>query len=287
MPPDEPTRAFTTYALLGAPCEVAAEVFFASLRRGGLREAELLASPDGGKAIRVRVGEITLELASEAKRASQAEVNYAAAQSWDWPEAATMVSKHVAYVLLTTRTVERTPRSEIVRLHRRAQAALAEFAPVLAVLWPGAGRLTPASGRAEPTGDETDEPAPTAFCVNFRMFPPVEGEAGPFVSDSVGLHAFGLPDVQIRGEQEPDDAVSAALYQAAERIFTEGCAIEEGAVLDLGDLGLWRASRVRSRFEPDREVIELTAGPGEAAPEAPSEPASETPSDAAPDAPVA
>ncbi len=263
-PPEEPRQSFTSCALLEAPCEVAAEVFFASLRRGGLREAELLAGPDGGKTIRIQTGAIILELACEAGKAAQAEINYAASQSWDWPEAASVAAKHAAHVLLTTRAPERLPRSEVVRLHRRAQAALSEFAPVVAVLWPGAGRLMPVAGPAPSSTDEAGdegEPAATTFCVNFRVFPPAEGQAGLFVSDSVGLHAFGLPDVQTRSEREPDDAVSLVLYKVVEQIFAEGCRTKDGDLLDLGDLGLWRASRVRSRFEPEREVIELNPLP--------------------------
>jgi hypothetical protein len=268
-PVETPTRAYSTCALLASACEVSAEVFFASLRRGGLREAELLPSPDGGRTIRIRAGGIALELTSEAKKAAQAEISYAASQSWDWPEAAAVVGKHAAYVAVTTRSPESAPRGEIVHLHCRAQAALAEFAPVLAVLWPGAGRLMPASSPTAPTTDDSPESAPTTLCVNFRMFTPPEGEAGPFVSDSVGLHAFGLPDVQICGAREPDDAVSAVLYQIAERIFAEGCEIKDEDVLDLGELSSWRASRGRSRFEPDRDVIELTAAKNEPSPEPP------------------
>lgn len=278
LPPDEPTRAVTTCALLAAPCEVTAEVFFASLRRGGLREAELLAGPVGDKTIRIRTGEIVIELSAEAQRLNQAEINYATTQSWDWPEAATVVAKHAAHVVLITRAAERIPRTEIVRLHRRAQAALAEFAPVVAVLWPGAGRLMPAPGHSGPVEGEAGDFSPTEICVNFRMFPPAEGQAGPFVSDSVGLHVFGLPDVQIPGDREPDDAVSMVLYRAAEQIFADGCDVKDGDWLDLGELGRWRVSRVRSRFEPERGVIELSQGQGEAQPEAPGNSTPEPPS---------
>lgn len=259
-PPVEiPTRAYATCVLLASACEVAAEVFFASLRRGGLREAELMPIPDGGKTVRVRAAGIVLELVSEARKVGQAEIAYAASQSWDWPDAAAVAAKHAAFVAVTTKSPEKAERGEIVRLHRRAQAALAEFAPVLAVLWPGAGRLMPVASPAPPAEDDSPESAPTASCVSFRMFPPAEGEAGPFVSDSVGLHAFGLPDVQICGDREPDDAVSAVLYQVVDRIFTEGCEIKGDAVFDLGEFGVWRAARARSKFEPDREVIELAA----------------------------
>lgn len=258
-PPEQPTRTYSTRVLLASPCEVAAEVFFASLRRGGLREAELLPTPDGGRTVRIQAGEITLELTREAGKTDHAELNRAASQSWDWPEAAAVAANHAASVSALTRASDRAQRAQIVHLHRRAQTALGEFAPVLAVYWPGAWRLTPPSRPAAPSGGEEAEPAPTSLCVNFRMFPPPEGEAGPFVSDSVGLHAFGLPDVEISGDREPDDAVSAVLYQVVERIFAEGCEIKNDEVLDLAELGAWRAVHGRSKFDPDRQVIELTA----------------------------
>ena len=89
------------------------------------------------------------------------------------------------------------------------------------------------------------------------MFPQSEARPGQYVSDSVGLHAFGLPDVQIATETEPDETVSVALYRLVERFFCKGCEEQDGSEIDLADGGRWRVTRCRAVFPPDREVIEL------------------------------
>lgn len=272
-----PAPPFTTWVLLQRPWEAAGDVFFASLRRGGLRDAELR-SKSPQEPLAVHVGAIDLHVTSESRRAPQSQLDYAAAQSWDWPDAASAISAHTAHVLLTTRTTVDTPRLDVVRLHCRAQAALAEFAPVVAVVWPDAGRLLPVSALSEPARSGQEVPSATASCINFRLFPFTEqasaeqpvadqavGEpssggqpADRYVSDSVGLHAFGLPDVQVCTDGEPNEQVSAVLYQMADRIFAEGWAAGGDAILDLGELGRWQGARTPAFFAPEREVINLT-----------------------------
>jgi hypothetical protein len=271
-PPAPAAPPFTTSALLRKAWEPSADVFLASLRRGGLREAELAEKPADAGPIRLRVGSITLELISEAKPMPAAEIDYAAAQSWEWPDALTAVTSHEAHVLLTTRTTMDTPRAEVVQLHRQAQAALAEFAPVVAVMWRAAGRLVPISPSGDNAPEACPDEAPTTWCVNFRMFPPSEAKPNQYVSDSVGLHAFGLPDIQIATASEPDEAVSTVLYDLAVRFFAAGCEVADGCEMDFTGLGRWRATRCRAVFEPEREVIELARVEPAVAGEPPEQP---------------
>jgi hypothetical protein len=248
---------FTTCVLLRTAWEPSADVFLASLRRGGLRETEMAEKADGPLPIRFHVGPTTLELLSRASPIPAAEIEYAASQSWEWPDASAAVSAHTAHVLVTTRTTEDVPRADIVRLHRRAHAALAEFAPVLGVMWRDAGRLlAPSAIHNDPPEADADASLVT-FCVTFRMFPPSEARPGQYVSDSVGLHAFGLSDVQIATVAEPDETVSIVLYRLVDRFFAAGCEIQDGNEVDMADGGRWRATRCRAVFAPDREVIEL------------------------------
>jgi hypothetical protein len=251
----------------------------------------LLQGPgEGGGSVHVRVGAITLKLKSEAESCLQSELDYAIGQTWDWPEAGTVAATHRAHVVITTWADPDTPRAEVVGLHYLAHAALAEFGPVVAVLWPDAGRLVPVAAYGDIHRHAEDPlPAETAFWVNFRMFPPGDPLAEPFVSDSVGLHAFGLPDIQICTRQEPDERVSAALCRLAQLVFAGGHHVEVEQVVELGDLGKWQAVRAKARFEPDREVISLslpgpegTAGAFDPTPlikPAPSEPTSQAPSE--------
>ena len=251
--------SFTTISLLRGPWDAAGGVFLASLHRAGRRSAELSPNRRAGDRIELDVDNAKLELMSVPSPVEQARLGYAASQSWDWPQAAETVARHSAHVAITTRSDEETPLAEIVHLHYQAHAALAEFTPVLAVLWPDAGRLVPKSallGLCQKVGDGS---AQAACCVNYRVYS-LEGEdAGCFVSDTVGLHAFGLPDVQIITDGEPDESISAVVYELADRFFTAGWEIKEGDSLSIGDAGRWRATITHSRFAPHRDVIELSA----------------------------
>ena len=195
---------------------------------------------------------------------AQDSLDYATRQTWDWPEAAESVGGHVAHVVVTTRAAANTSPALIVRLHHLAHAALSEFAPVLAVLWPEAGRLVPAASLADLCSRLDDPDALTSSCVNYRVFPLEGSDAGWFVADSVGLHAFGLPDVQVVTEGQPGEAVSAVVYELAGRFFSQGCSVKENDLLTVADGDQWQATRARARFGPDRDVLDVSAVPGDA-----------------------
>lgn len=268
VPP--PRIVFTTIALLQGPRDVAPEVFHASLRRVGQRDAELRAEADDGAAagssdqrVAVQAGVMILEVTAKVVPLSTAEVQAAAGQTWDWPQAAEVAVGHSAHVVLTSRSPVRTPRAEVVRLHWRAHAALAEFAPILAVLWRAAGKLTPVGAPAESaqTPNGPGEAAPDALaalgcCVSFRAYP-AAGGADRYVSDTVGLHAFNLPDIQAVTEDPPDESVSGAIYELAYRFFTSGCDLREGQEWTCSRGGKWRASHRAARHAPPRNVLQL------------------------------
>ncbi len=268
---------FTTIVLLGSAWEAAGEVFLASLRRTGQRDAELLSVPpdDQGpgparERIKIRTGPMTLQLAGAPRPVGQDQIDYAAAQSWDWLEASSSVAGHRANVSLTTHSPAETPGVDIVHLHRRAHAALGEFSQVMAVLWPEAGRLVPPAASLGSTAQSTSASAGqreeggaaiAGCCVNFRVLPLEEPEGGCFVADTLGLHAFGMPDIEIVTEGEPDESVSAVMYELAERFLAAGCSIEEGDEFSLDGKTNWRAERTQARFPPQRGVLQLTRLP--------------------------
>ncbi|MFQ5425204.1 MAG: hypothetical protein ACE5F9_14660, partial [Phycisphaerae bacterium] len=134
-------RLFTTHVLLSAAWRPVPDVVLASLRRAGQRDARLGAADAGDDAAVIDVGPIRLEIVLVPDPVDRQALVDAAAQSWDWPEAADSVAGHAAHLVLTTRSPDDVPRAEVVRLHHRAQAALTEFAPALAAHWPDAGRL--------------------------------------------------------------------------------------------------------------------------------------------------
>jgi hypothetical protein len=132
---------------------------------------------------------------------------------------------------------------------------MAEFAPLVAVVWPDAGRMVPPASlriRAE------SEPDPTDTCISFRTFALEGAEAGRTLCDTAGLHGFGLPDVQVVVEGDPGEGVSAVLYRIARAFFADGCELEEGGEIASAGSEKWRVQFAEARFPPNRRVITLT-----------------------------
>lgn len=258
-PSPKPLRTVSSIALLRTRWQATGEVFVASLRRSGQREARLASK---GEAIRVEIGAVMLELRMAAQPVPTAQLDYALAQAFDWPEAATHVKGHAAHIVITSQTTDDVSRADVVRQHLRAHVALAEFAPICAVLWPEAGRLiAPAEMQrlARPGSDMT------SVCISFRTFPEDDGSV---VCDTAGLCAFGLPDVQMKTSGDPGSAAAKLLYRIAEELFGSGVVFPDGEKLPArfeSDLYTYAS---RAAFPPARRVIELR----EATPDNESEP---------------
>jgi hypothetical protein len=134
---------------------------------------------------------------------------YDLSQTWGWDEASTALARATSSVLVVEMMGHLHERE-----HRRAAfrsvvtALLAITAPV-ATWWPNACKLVPPAQAAD-----------HGF-VNVRLFA-VQEEPGEMVMDSLGLHVFGLPDVQCRFRDPDPDRVAAHLYDLAGRIFELG-----------------------------------------------------------------
>ncbi len=255
---DATQRTFFTLAFLTKRYEMSAGVFLASLRRWGQRDATYLDTDETTDTARFGVGAIQLSAQVTNQPCNLTEIDAAVGQNWERPKALETVSRHVAHVFFISSFSGATPRDQVVRLHHRAHAALAEFAPVIAVLWPDAGRLVPLDRLDSLAKQSTSHTADISnTCTTCRVFP-LDGEnAGMFLSDSIGLHAFGVPDVQLVTQGRPDEFVAGAMHQLVDRFFMTGCEMEDGGDVDLGDGRIWRVKKVQSTFTPDRVVMQF------------------------------
>ena len=264
-PPAGASLEYVSVVLLRSRADVTPEVFNASLRRRGRRDARVVpgvaersALPTAASAFRIALGETSLDVSPYGHPLESAQLDSAVAQSWDWPEAAASVAGHEAHMVLRSVSAWHEDPPAVVGLHRAAHAALAEFTPVTAVLWPAAGRLTrsPAGSDAE---SATDEPAHfPRMCISYRSCRVEQGDSAVFVSDTVGLCGFGLPDVQVLTRTEPDSEVSSLVYETAQRLFFAGCRLQDDQVWPGASGEEWSMARARALCPPEREVIQLT-----------------------------
>lgn len=264
--------SFVTVALLREAHQVTGDVFVASVRRSGRRDAQLTSA--GTTATwQARIGEFTIEGMSQRSAWDGAALAEAAAQTFDWPDALQACREHAGHVRLVTRAPAGASRTELVAVHRLAHAAIAEFAPVCGVLWEGARLLRPvARGTAQgasredtvrhmPRGQESAREAvhdAMETCINFRVTPLEGSEPQAVASDTVGLHAFGLPDLEIVTPGEPDERIARVLYHLAEEFFARGCDWQDGDERTIGSYGRWRCERRRSTLAPGREILALS-----------------------------
>ena len=257
---DRPVFSLTTYVLLRHPCEVSPRVFLASLRRGGQRDARLADPQDAEDDERIEAGDVTLTIRGVDTSCEAEKIEAALPQDASGSEHAVLASAHEAHAVLTLRYDASTPRTHVVRMQHRAHAALTEFLPVVGVLWPKAQRWVPVDDLAPLARmAEAPDPSVVSTCVSYRSFP-LDGEnAGLVLSDSVGLHAFGLPDVQIVSPRPLDDEATGRFHQLVERFFMSGCDLANDSEFSMGDGDSWRVTYTRSAFAPDREVVQLAA----------------------------
>lgn len=243
-----------TIVLLREAHRVTGDVFVASVRRSGRRDAQLT-SAGAAATWQVRIGDFTVEGANQRSPLDGNALSEAAAQTFDWPEAQEACRDHAGHVRLVTRAPADASRTELVAVHRLAHAAIAEFAPVCGVLWEAARLLRPvARGASQVDGASDAVQDAMETCINFRVTPLDGSEPAAIVSDTVGLHAFGLPDLEIVTPGEPDERIARVLYHLAEEFFARGCDWQDGDERAIGPYGRWHCERRRSLLPPSREV---------------------------------
>jgi|GEM_PF-1890650 len=246
-------------ALLARPYHLTPDVFLASLKRAGLRAAQIVRSNDDsvptyiayeGVRFGVDVSEAPLERSVMARVLARESIDSALRDA---------CKAHAAYFAVDVAFDHETPRALVARYLTAAHVALSEFAPVVAMLLTESATVV-AAGQLRALLERLDgSPASAAdLCVVNRSFKLDEANGGFDLLDTLGLTTFGLPDLQLilRGAATMDEA---ALTRDAlcEQFLGEGCHLLHGTdLVDEREIA-WRVSYRRSAFDPDREVVQL------------------------------
>ncbi len=259
---DEPVTVveheFTTVVLLERTTTMSGEVFLASLRRSGQRDAKLTEPSEHDSAIRVKADRIRLDICSFAEPWQAADESFMPPDTD--PDAP--LQTHKAFTSITSVFESTIARDDIIRLHHRAHAALAEFAPAIAAVWPAAGRVVTAAELESLRSQANDASEPMAkTCTRLRSFDLDGPAAGMVLCDTLGLTALGLPDIQLIVEKASDDAIQQIARDLADRFLESGCDLENGSEFILADDRTCRITHTWSAFSPDREAIQFVAKP--------------------------
>ncbi len=177
-------------------------------------------------------------------------------QTWDWPEAESTVARCAASVLVTELLAEGWTAQDRVTALTRVLVALCEETDAVAVHWPHSQRV------CDPGVLEVDD---LTGVLNVRFFA-VSGDDDAMVLDTLGLHVFGLPDLQCHfGGREPGK-IAGLLYATATYVFDEGDVILDGNTISgVEPDERYLCRRELSLLEPSRPVIDVDLGPPYAA----------------------
>ena len=172
-------------------------------------------------------------------------------QTWDWEGAEVAVARAGAGVLVTELPVAGWSLADRVKALTRVVDAVAGWSRPVAVWWPHSQKVS---------DPETLAPEDLNGIVNVRFFT-VAGDDEALVLDTLGLHVFGLPDLQCHFRDRNPGEIAAMLYATAVYVFDSGDVIADGDTISGPDgEGRYLCRRETSLLEPTRLVLDVDLG---------------------------
>lgn len=187
----------------------------------------------------------------------RSDLDLALGQTWDWDGARDAVSRAKVTLFFNDMMASGLDRKPRLELFVRAARAIARQVKPLAIHW------LPSQRVVEPKRFvEEDAVEPTSAAVNVRLFRVEGATPGEIVMDTLGMAAFGLPDLQCHFAGLEPGRVAARLFGYAEYLFEQGDVIEDGNTVDGAVPGsIWRCRHEMALVGPDRVVVDMHPGP--------------------------
>jgi hypothetical protein len=182
-------------------------------------------------------------------------------QTWDWQEAEQIVSKVKQCITITMSFPDSLNRKDRIELvHRTVLSALDVLNP-LAIHWLPSQRIV---NPARYIDDLAHGGQLFSSAVNVRMFKIENSDER--VMDTIGLSAFGLPDLQCHFAGLDPRQVTVYLYELSDYVFRHGDVFRDDDTIDgLQPGDKWKIRKENAYVSPTRRVIDLW--PGQNAPE--------------------
>lgn len=177
-------------------------------------------------------------------------------QNWHWPEAAATAGS-CRYELLLLDLMSR-PLAYPVRTELFMNFVVAVVkATRPPVIYPQTSQklLQPAALMQQWEGPDKQ---PLAALVNVRLFNISNGQPDETVLDTLGLHALGLPDVQVHTAKFDSSAVAGLLWNYAYYLFQHGDVVDSGhTIAGLEPGSHWVCNREMALVGPERMVLNI------------------------------
>jgi hypothetical protein len=172
-------------------------------------------------------------------------------QTWDWEGAESAVSASRRSVLVTEMFGDERMPQERWGAMSGVVAEMARITRPMAISWPQSQRV----------GDpEQFAAGDLDGLINVRYFS-ISNDPGAVVMDTLGLHVFGLPDVQCHFRDREPGEIAAMLFSTAVYVFHSGDVIADGNTIS-GPQGDERlvCFHERALLAPSRRVIDVDLG---------------------------
>lgn len=172
-------------------------------------------------------------------------------QTWDWEGAEAAIARATAGVLVTELLAAGWSAQDRVAALTRVLAELCRLTQPVAIYWARSQRVSNPEILA---ADDLDG------IINVRFFT-VAGDEEAMVLDTLGLHVFGLPDLQCHFRGREPGEIAALLYATARYVFDSGDVIADGHTISGPDgEGRFVCRREQSLLEPSRLVLDVDLG---------------------------
>jgi hypothetical protein len=172
-------------------------------------------------------------------------------QTWDWPAAEDAVEAARTAVLVTEMFADGYDAEERAAALGAVVRVLAGATEPLLVSWPRSQRVV------DPYRESADD---IDGVINVRMFAVAHDDAA-LVMDTLGLHVFGVPDVQCHFRDREPGEIAALLYSTAVYLFEHGDVIADGNTVSGADgAGRYVCRRESALIGPAREVLDVDLG---------------------------
>jgi len=168
-------------------------------------------------------------------------------QSWRFRDAAEAVHKATTTVLVAEMLGAGAPPAHRVKAFTTTVRAVVEHTQPIALYTPAAQELL--------ASHQLDE-HPLAGLVNVRLFQ-VEDDEGVMLMDTLGLHTFGLADLQMHFRDLDESRIAGFLFDLATYAFENPGAIDNGDTV--GD-ERWKVQFEQAMVEPERVVLDVDPG---------------------------